>query len=125
MKKISLILFAVALMVSFVACNGAKKAEDKTSVEETTIEEVTPPEEVAPPVVKTPEEALKGFEAYVKEYVNANNNKMKDIKKFQTLAMRSPQEVADMERIKIDFDAKQLKRYEKSKDIIIQINSGK
>jgi hypothetical protein len=125
MKKISLILFATAMMVSFAACNGAKKTEEAASVEPVVTEEVVVEEPVVPPVVKTPEEALKDFEAYAKEYAEANNNKVKDIKKYQTLGMRSQQEVADMERIKIDFNAKQLKRYEAAKKIIIQVNTGK
>jgi hypothetical protein len=110
-------------MFSFTACNNAKKTEESTSEVETA--EIAPQEEVAPPVVKTPEEALKDFEAYVKEYAEANNNKLKDIQKYQTLAMRSQQEVADMERLKIDFNKKQLTRYEKAKKLIEEINKIK
>jgi hypothetical protein len=124
MRKIYLILFASAFMFSFTACNNTKKTEESApSVTETT--ETTPREEVAPPVVKTPEEALKDFEAYVKEYAEANNNKLKDIQKYQSLAMRSQQEVADMERLKIDFNKKQLARYEKAKKLIEEINKIK
>jgi ABC-type glycerol-3-phosphate transport system substrate-binding protein len=127
MRKTCLILFASALMFSFTACNNAKKTEESAPAAETTVTtETTPPqEEVAPPVVKTPEEALKDFEAYVKEYAEANNNKLKDIQKYQTLAMRSQQEVADMERLKIDFNKKQLARYEKAKKLIEEINKVK
>ena len=126
MKQISLILFAAVLMVSFAACNDAKKANETPTESAPVVEDVVAPqEEVTPPVTKTPEESLKDFEAYVKEYAEAYNNKTKDIKKYQTLAMRSQQEVADLERIKIDFNAKQLKRYEKAKESIVKINSGK
>jgi hypothetical protein len=126
MKKTLLFLFVAALTISFAACNGAKKT-DETPVKQDIVEEVTTPpqEEVAPPSVKTPEEALKDFEAYVKEYAEAYNNKLKDIKKYQTLAIRSQQEVADMERVKIDFNAKQLKRYEIAKKNVEKINTGK
>ena len=125
MKQISLILFTAALMVSFAACNDAKSTSG-SATETVPTEEAAPQEEVvAPPATKTPEESLKDFEAYVKEYAEAYNNKTKDIKKYQTLAMRSQQEVADLERIKIDFNAKQLKRYEKAKENIVKINSGK
>jgi uncharacterized lipoprotein YehR (DUF1307 family) len=123
MRKTCLILFASALVFSFTACNNVKKVEENVSVTETT--EVAPQEEVAPPAAKTPEEALKDFEAYVKEYAEANNNKLKDIQKYQTLAMRSQQEVADMERLKIDFNKKQLTRYEKAKKLIEEINKIK
>jgi hypothetical protein len=124
MRKTCLILFASALIVSFTACNNVKKTEESAPVAPETTETV-PQEEVAPPVVKTPEEALKDFEAYVKEYAEANNNKLKDIQKYQTLAMRSQQEVADMERLKIDFNKKQLARYEKAKKLIEEINKVK
>jgi hypothetical protein len=126
MKKTLLFLFTAALMISFAACSNAKKTDESApATTEKTEEVATPQEEVAPPVVKTPEESLKDFEAYVKEYAEAFNNKLKDIKKYQSLAMRSQQEVADMERVKIDFSASQLKRYEKAKKLIEKINTGK
>ena len=127
MKKISLVLFAAALMVSFAACDNAKKTSEGTTDPASVVETAAPQqEEAATPVpTKTPEEVLKDFEAYVKEYAEAYNNKTKDIQKYQKLAMRSQQEVADLERIKIDFNAKQLKRYEKAKENIVKINSGK
>ncbi|MDR0507776.1 MAG: hypothetical protein LBH32_13315 [Dysgonamonadaceae bacterium] len=126
MKKTLFYLLTAALIVSFAACNGSKKTDEKAVTEELKVEEVaTPQEVVAPPASKTPEESLKEFEAYVKEYAEAYNNKVKDIRKYQTLAMRSQQAVADMERIKIDFDAKQKKRYEKARKTVEQINTGK
>ena len=126
MKKISLILFTVALMVSFAACSDAKKSSETPAPVAPAVEEAAQQqEEVVAPPTKTPEESLKDFEAYVKEYAEAYNNKTKDIQKYQKLAMRSQQEVADLERIKIDFNAKQLKRYEKAKENIVKINSGK
>ena len=127
MKKISLILFTAALMVSFAACSDAKKSSETPAPVAPAVEEAAPQQEevVAPPPTKTPEEALKDFEAYVKEYAEAYNNKTKNIQKYQKLAMRSQQEVADLERIKINFNAKQLKRYEKAKANIVKINSGK
>jgi DNA helicase IV len=126
MRRTLLFLFTVALTVSFVACNGAKKTEENAPAAETAVEEVaTPQEEVALPAVKTPEQALKDFEAYVKEYADAYNNKLSDIRKYQSLAMRSQQEVADMERFKTDFNARQLKRYEIARKNIEKINTGK
>jgi hypothetical protein len=127
MKKIFLILFTGALTASLVACSGAKKTEESVAPETTEItqEAETKQEEEVAPATKTPEESLKEFEAYVKEYAEAYNNKLKDVQKWQSLAMRSQQEVADMERLKIDFDKNQLKRYEKAKKIVEQINSGK
>jgi hypothetical protein len=123
MRKTCLFLFASVLMISFIACTNEKKAEENVPSAETTVE--VPEEEVAPSIEKTPEEALKDFEAYVKEYAEANNNKLKDIQKYQKLAMRSQQEVADMERLKIDFNKKQLTRYEKAKKLIEEINKVK
>jgi uncharacterized lipoprotein YehR (DUF1307 family) len=123
MKRTLLFLFAIALLISFAACNNAKKTEENAPVTET--EEVVPQEEVAPPVVKTPEAALKDFEAYVKEYAEAYNNKLKNIQKYQALAMRSQQEVAEMESVKINFNKSQMKRYETAKKTVEKINTGK
>ena len=125
MKQIFLILFTVVLMVSFAACSDTKKPTGQAEPTPVVESEEAPQEEVAAPVTKKPEEMLKDFEAYVKEYAEAYNNKTKDIRKYQTLASRSQQEVANLESIKTEFSAQQLKRYEKAKENVIKINSGK
>ena len=124
MKKSSIILFAVALFISFTACNGSKKSDQATEekVEEVKQEEVVVPQEAY--VELTPEEALKAFNEFTKEYADAFNNLARNPSKFQKMAGEVQQKVADMERLKVDFSAKQLKEYEKARDIISQVNSG-
>ncbi|MDL2257132.1 hypothetical protein LJC06_02870 [Bacteroidales bacterium OttesenSCG-928-I14] len=125
MRKISLVLFAVVMMVSFAACGGDKKKVE-APVDAPTVEAPAPEvNEADVPVQMTPEEALKGFEEYVKEYAEANNNKTKNIKKYQDLAKKSQEWEADMKRYLIDFDAKQTKRYEKALETLININTPK
>lgn len=130
MKKIFYILFAATLFVSFAACTSKKGEENKETpadpVEETT---VAPADTLANDAVKyaepTPEEALKAFTAYAKEYVDAYNNIIKDPDKFKKLGGQLQQKMADMERLKIDFTEDQLKDYAKTLEIISQINSVK
>jgi hypothetical protein len=124
MKKISLIIFVAALMVSFAACNGSKK---ETAPEETAtppVEQAKAPE--APPVADpTPEEAIKAFAAFAKEYAEAFNNITKDPSKFSKLGGQVQGKVADMERLKVGFNAKQIKEYEKAKELLTQVNKPK
>jgi hypothetical protein len=123
MKKISMILFAISLLVSFTACKGDKKAEE--AVQETVTEEVAPPVEETPALVEpTPAEALKAFQAFAKEYGEAFNNLTKDPQKFQKLAGELQQKVADIERKRADLTPEQVKAYEKARKIIIDVNSG-
>lgn len=123
MKRNVLFLFATALFVSFAACSGGSK---KTEQQEKAVEAVETVTETPEPtyVAPTPEEALKAFEAYAKEYAEAFNNMLKDPQKFQKLAGQSQEKVADMERLKIDFTPAQLKKYEAARDIVNKINSG-
>jgi hypothetical protein len=124
MKRISLFIFVAALMISFVACSGSKKEEKATEVTESPVE-VKAPEATPPAPDPTPEEAIKAFYAFAKEYADAYNNITKDPQKFTKLGTQAQEKVADMERLKINFNAKQLKEYEKAKDIIFQVNSPK
>ena len=124
MKKISMILFVTALLLSFTACKGDKKTvettETPTEVVETPVVETPPP----PPVVTlTPAQALKDFQAFAKEYAEANNNKMKDLQKYQKLAGQVQGKVADMARYQVDFTAAQKKEFEKAMQIIRDVNS--
>jgi len=121
MKKISMVLFVAVLMVSFAACGGEKKTEEATVTETVVVEETTP--EPAP-VVLTPAEALKEFQAFAKEYGEAFNNLTKDPQKFSKLASQVQGKVADMERLKVDLAAKELKDYERALKIITDVNSG-
>lgn len=154
MKKIILFLFAATLFVSFSACSGGSKNAEQTketaeavaadaaeTVEGVASEVAETVEGVASEVAETVEgvasevaeaataeptadEVLKAFEAYSKEYVEAFNNMLKDPKKFQKLASQSQEKVADMERLKINFNEKQLKQYEQLRDMINKVNVG-
>ena len=122
MKKILMILFVTAFLLPFAACKGDKKAEEG-AIETTTTEVVE--EVVAPPVVEpTPAEALKAFQAFAKEYGEAFNNLTKDPQKYSKLAAQVQQQVADMERFKVDFTPAQVKEYEKAMKIILDVSSG-
>jgi hypothetical protein len=122
MKKIFFILFAVVLMVSFTACNGAKKTEEAAPPTEEVVEEVKAPE--TPVVEPTPAEALKAFQQFAKEYGEAFNNITKDPQKYTKLASQVQEKVADMERVKINLSAKEVKEYEKALKIITDVSSG-
>jgi hypothetical protein len=125
MKKISMILFAAALMVSFAACNGTKKAEEAPAVvEETVVVEETPAVETPAVAEPTPAEALKAFQDFAKEYGEAFNNITKDPQKYTKLSGQYQQKIADMERVKVDLTPKQVKDYEKALKIIADVNSG-
>lgn len=120
-----MILFAAVLMISFAACGGNKKADQPAEVVEVeVIEETVVPQEQATYVEPTPAEALKAFQAFAKEYAEAFNNIAKDPKKFSELANQMQQKVADMERIKVDLNDKQLKEYTKAMELISKVNTG-
>lgn len=117
MKKISMFLFTAVLFISFAACSGgSKKSEETATKKETT----TPKETYSQP---TSADALKAFAEYAKEYSEAFGEKEKDLAKYQKLASQSQQKVADMERLKIDFNAEQLQEYEKALEIVNKVNS--
>ena len=128
MKKISMIIFCVALLTSFAACSQSKKEESevKEGVESVVtevpavVEEVT--EEVAP-VVK-PADALKDFQAFAKEYAEAFNNISKDYPKFKKLADQSVEKVAAMDKIKSQLTPNQQKAYQTARDIVVKVNNG-
>lgn len=121
MKRITLMLFAAILFVSFAACSGSKKEEAPEKAETEAVEEK--PAEAPAYVAQTPEEALKAFTEFSKEYIDAFNNMTKDPAKFQKLGSQLQQKVADMERLKVNFTEKQQKEYQKSLDLITQANT--
>ena len=126
MKKICMIIFSVTLFASFAACSQAKKDADtvKEAVESVVVPEVTEAiaEEVTPEV--KPDEAIKAFKAFAKEYGDALNNIKKDPAKFMKLANQVNEKVAAMERIKSTFSKKQLADYEAARDLINQVNTA-
>ena len=130
MKKICMIIFTVALITSFAACSGAKKEENKAKEPIENVDKEAPEavEEVKPevteeiPAVK-PDEALKAFQAYVKEYAESFNNIMKDPAKFSKLAGQLQEKVSEMEKIKVSFNKKQLADYQKARDMINEVNN--
>ncbi|MDR0866316.1 MAG: hypothetical protein LBO74_15505 [Candidatus Symbiothrix sp.] len=126
MKKISMILFAVVLMVSFTACNGAKKTEEavQTEVVDEATQVTTATEEAAAYVEPTPAESLKAFQAFAKEYGEAFNNLTKDPGKYTKLAAQVQQKVADMERVKVNLKPNEIKDYEKALKIITDVSAG-
>jgi len=122
MKKISMILFVTALLLSFTACKADKKAAETTETTTEVVEVVVPE---APPVVElTPAQALKDFQAFATEYGEAYNNMIKDPQKFQKLAGQVQLKVADMARYQVDFTAAQKKKYDEAMKIIRDVNSG-
>ena len=128
MKKICMIIFSVALFTSFAACSGAKKEENtvKTAVEnavDTTKAAVEAVKQDVAADVK-PDEAIKAFQAFVKEYAEAFNNITKDPVKFSTLAGQLQDKVTAMEKIKSTFTKKQLADYQAARDIINKVNTA-
>jgi hypothetical protein len=123
MKKISMILFAVVLMVSFAACNGAKKENPTETVETETVDETVAPETPAY-VEPAPAEVLKAFQEFAKEYGEAFNNITKDPGKYSKLASQVQEKVADMERLKVNLTPAQIKDYERALKIITDVSSG-
>ena len=125
MKKICVIIFSVALFASFAACSGTKKEENKVKE---AVEIVEPdaaqaePEAVVPEV--KPDEAVKAFHAFAKEYVEAFNNITKNPAKFSALAGQLEEKVATMERIKSTFSKRQLSDYQTARELINKVNTA-
>lgn len=129
MKKICLIIFSVALITSFAACSQMKKEENKAkeAVEGVATEATKVVEEVKQEIVPAdvkPDEAIKAFQAFAKEYGDAFNNITKDPAKFSKLANQLQDKVAEMETIKSAFSKKQLADYQKARDLINQVNNA-
>ena len=122
MKKISMILFVTALLLSFTACKGDKKAVE--AVTETATEEVVEEAPAVPVPELTPAEALKAFSAFAKEYGEAYNNISKDPQKFQKLAGELQLKVADMNKYQANFTPAQKKEFDKAMKIISDVSSG-
>jgi len=122
MKKIFFLLVTAILTIALTACSGAKKNEatsndpTKTEIVEPTVEEPEAP-------TLSPEEMLKSFKEYAKAYGEANNNKGKDPLKFIELGKESQKRVAEIDKIKDEFNKKQLEEYLKARDIIVQVNT--
>ncbi len=123
MKKISMILFAAVLFVSFTACGGGKKEEQKApeATENAEVKEEVQEKQEAPAEI-TPAQALKNFEEFSKKFVDViNKMKVGDtkvIQEYSKLSNEYPQQVADMERYKVDFNKAQLKTYEDAQAFI-------
>lgn len=131
MKKISMIIFTAVLFTAFVACSGSKKEENKAPETIESVVEKVPEvveemkQEVAEeiPAVK-PDEALKAFRVYAKEYVESFNNITKDPAKFSKLAAQLQDKVNEMEKIKSSFDRKQLADYQEARELINKVNTA-
>lgn len=118
MKKISMILFAVVMTVSFAACGGSKeKKEGAEVVEETTVETTT--EEVAPaPAAEagSADEFIANYEKFLDEMlpvmekvaagdVNASQEYAKYAEQAQQLAM-------DAQKFMPNFTAEQTQKWQ-------------
>lgn len=123
MKKICLFLFATVMVVSLVACGGNKETKEAT-VEEKVVEIVEEIPETPAAPTKTPEETLKAYEDFAKKYAEAYNNIAKDPQTFSKMAGEYQGMLADMDRLRVDFNEAQLKRLQKATDIIVQVNTG-
>ena len=127
MKKICMVIFSVALLASFTACSGTKKEEN--TVKEKAVETVAPDttkavvEAAAVPEVK-PDEAIKAFKAFAKEYGDAFNNIGKDPVKFSALANKLNDQLAVINKIKPSFSKKQLADFEAAMKIINDVNAA-
>ena len=127
MKKISVFLVTVILTMAFTACSGGAKNNEtqanepvKTEVSE---QVATPEPEPEAPALK-PAEALKNFQDFAKSYADAFNNISKDQKKFYELAGEVSKRIAEMEKIKGDFNKKQSDDFQKALEVIIKVNKG-
>ena len=130
MKKICMIIFGVALLTSFAACSGAKKEENKvkeavkTEAPKTAVPDTTKAAvQATVPDVK-PDEAVKAFQSFVKEYAESFNNITKDPAKFSALANQLQDKVIAMEKIKSTFSKKQLADYQAARNIIDKVNNA-
>jgi len=127
MKKICMIIFSVALFTSFAACSGAKKEDNKVKE---AVEAVAPDTTTTQAAVQAtvpdvkPDEAIKAFQAFVKDYATAFNNITKDPGKFSALAGQLQDKVTAMEKIKSTFSKKQLADYQAARDIINNVNTA-
>jgi ABC-type glycerol-3-phosphate transport system substrate-binding protein len=128
MKKVIANLFVVALMVLLAACSGGKKEVSSTvepaKTENTAATAESTAEKEAIPQEENPAETLKAFEAYAKEFAEAHNNVLKDPQKYQKLARQAQEKIADLERIKVQFDKNQEAAYKKSLDIVMKVLKG-
>ena len=128
MKKICMIIFSAALFTSFAACSGAKKEENKEVKQ--AVEAVAPDTTTTQAAVEAtvpdvnPDEAIKAFQAFVKDYATAFNNIRQDPVKFSTLAAQVEDKVIAMEKIKSTFNKKQLADYQATRDIIDKVNTA-
>jgi hypothetical protein len=129
MKKISIMILALAGMIAFATCTGSKTnnetATDEAAAPATEAVQAPVAEEPAPaaPAV-TPAEALKTFTAYAKEYGTAFNNLAKDPKKFQDLALKLNDQIAAITPHVKDFTTKQKADFDAAMKIIKDANSG-
>jgi DNA repair exonuclease SbcCD ATPase subunit len=126
-----MIIFSAALIALFAACSQAKKDENKVkeAVESVAKEATEAIEEVKQELKEEistvkPDEALKAFQAYVKDYAEAFNNITKDPAKFSKLAGQLQDKVAEIEKIKSTFTKKQLEEYQKTRDLINKVNNA-
>jgi predicted lipid-binding transport protein (Tim44 family) len=125
MKKIFVLIFAAAVLVSFESCKKeAKQVEDAATeavqkVEETATEAAEAVEEAVPEV--TPAEALKAFQAYAKEYGDAFNKK--DFAKLSKLGKTFNEELKKVQPYVEQFTAKQKKDYDFSLNILKEVNT--
>jgi hypothetical protein len=129
MKRIGMMMFAVVLIASFAACSQTKKGENevKDAVESAAVETTQVVEEMkqeAVPEDVKPDEAIKAFQAFAKEYGEAFNNITKDPAKFSALAGQLAEKVAAMEKIKSGFSKKQAADYQSARDLINKVNTA-
>ena len=128
MKKICMIIFSVALLTSFAACSGAKKEENKVkeavenAVDTTKAAVAAVKQDVAADV--KPDDAIKAFKAFAKEYGDAFNNITKDPVKFTTLAGKLNDQLAVINKIKSSFTKKQQADFDAAMKIINDVNSA-
>jgi len=126
MKKISLILVTITLLVVFTACSGAKKNEApvEEQVKSENVEAVVEAEPQPEAPALNPAEVLKSFQEYAKAYGEAFNNITKEYKKYSELAGQSQKRIAEMESIKDQLNKKQSDDYQKALDIVLKVNRG-
>lgn len=125
MKNVIVSLLVVVLMAPFAACSGGKKEESGSQKPANTEKIAAPVEkETVIPQEENPAEALKAFETYAKEFADAHNNVLKDPQKYQKLARQAQEKIADLERLKVQFDKKQEADYKRSLDVVMKVLKG-
>ncbi|MDR1561963.1 MAG: hypothetical protein LBS54_02590 [Dysgonamonadaceae bacterium] len=122
MKTLISYLFAAVLIASLAACSGGKK--DSNVAAEPAASEVSPAPVADIPQAEDPAKALKAFEEYAKEFAAAHNNVLKDPQKYQNLARQAQEKIADLERLKVNFDKKEEDAYKKSLEIVMKVLKG-